>query len=149
MVYFRQPVSLRSPNGGPSGLFLDIIYLCEIVEMEHHHTTIPNQFQSRMYQYRLLDHDQRELLVYHWQPGPDFAGPDHPHLHVSAALTVHPDAVTRRRLSLDKIHLVTGQVWPPSVIRMVITELGVAPQRPDWSDVLDRAEASLTEMITV
>jgi hypothetical protein len=96
-----------------------------------------------MYEFRLLDHHQTELLVYHWQPGPQFAGPDHPHLHVSATLTPRVDAVSQREIDLDKLHIATGTVSLASVVRMLITELGVAPRRDDWRDVLDRAEETL------
>lgn len=93
-----------------------------------------------MYQYRLLDHNERELLVYHWQPGAEFLGPDHPHLHVSAALDAQTSAVDRQAIDLDKLHLPTGRVSLASVVRMLITEFRVAPQRPDWAAALERAE---------
>lgn len=94
-----------------------------------------------MYAFQLLDHHHEELLVYHWQPGPDFEGPDHPHLHVSAALNAQVDAVSRREFGLDKLHLPTGQVPLAAIVRMLITEFGIAPLRHDWQDILDRVEA--------
>lgn len=93
-----------------------------------------------MYEYRILDTFQRELLVYHWQPGPGFRGPDHPHVHVSAALHARINAVTTRAYDLDRRHIATGQVSLAMVVRMLIEEFGVAPLRPDWQDVLDRAD---------
>jgi len=94
-----------------------------------------------MYSMALLDVQERELLVYHWHPVSRFEGLDHPHLHVSAALTAQVDATTRREIGLDKLHLPTGQVSLAAVIRMLITEFGIAPLRHDWRDVLDRAAA--------
>jgi hypothetical protein len=94
-----------------------------------------------MYEYRLLDDRDRELLVFHWQP--DSRGPDHPHLHVSAALTAQVNAQSTREIGLDKLHLPTGHVAFAAFIRMLITEFGVAPLRQDWRDILDRAEAAL------
>lgn len=96
-----------------------------------------------MYEYRLLDHDHRELLVYHWQPGPSFAGPDHPHVHVSAALHAQVDAVTRREIGLDKLHVATGRVSLAAMVRMLITEFDIAPLRHDWRETLDRSELEL------
>lgn len=95
-----------------------------------------------MYRYRLLDRDQTELLVYHWQPGPDFAGPDHPHLHVSAAVRAKVDAMTTRTIDLDKLHIATGLVSLAAIVRMLIAEFDVAPQRADWRETLDRIEAA-------
>ncbi len=99
-----------------------------------------------MYQYRILDYDQRELLVYHWQPGQRFAGPDHPHMHVSASINARIDAVTRRGIALDKRHLVTGRVSLPAMVRMLITEFEIAPLRRDWRAILDRTETAVAEL---
>ena len=96
--------------------------------------------QAAMYQYRLLDRDQTELLVYHWQPGPDYAGPNHPHLHVSAALQAKVDAMTTREIGLDKLHIATGSVSLAAVVGMLIAEFGIAPQRSDWRETLERVE---------
>ncbi len=94
-----------------------------------------------MYEYRLLDRDHQELLVYHWQPGLRFLGPDHPHMHVSAALHAQVDARHRREIGLDKLHMATGVVSLAAFVRMLITEFGVSPLRHDWRETLDRVEA--------
>ncbi|MBA2521394.1 MAG: hypothetical protein H0V24_17190 [Chloroflexia bacterium] len=101
-----------------------------------------------MYEYRLLDYHNRELLVYHWQPGQGFAGPDPPHLHVSAALDAQIDALSQRQIQLDKRHLATGRVSLPAVVRMLITEFGIAPLRHDWRAILDRTETAVEELET-
>lgn len=140
-IAFPDPVSLRASAGGPSGLFLDVAHVFAIVESERSRFRRSWRVSTRMYEYRLLDHDHEELLVYHWQPGSDFEGPDHPHLHVSAALMARLDAVTRREIDLDKLHVATGHVSLASVVRMAITEFRVAPQRHDWRETLERNEA--------
>ncbi len=98
-----------------------------------------------MYQYRLLDRDEREQLVYHWQPGPDYLGPDHPHLHVSASLNAQTSAIVRQAIDLDKLHLATGRVSLASVVRMLISKFRVAPRRHDWADTLDRTTQAFQE----
>jgi hypothetical protein len=145
-AYFEpqsEPASLRAPHGGPRGLFLHVLHLYEIVETEH----VPNRrtwdVETRMYEYSLLDRDGRELLAYHWQPGPGFAGPDHPHLHVSAALNARIDAMSAEDIDLDDLHIATGPVTLAAIARMLIEEFGVAPRRGDWREVLDRNEASI------
>lgn len=95
-----------------------------------------------MYEYRLLDRRERELLVYHWQPGPSYAGPDHPHLHVSASLNAATSAIDQRQIDLDKLHLPAGRVTLTAVVRSLITEFEVEPLRSDWMRVLDEAEAA-------
>jgi hypothetical protein len=137
---FLEPVSLRSPDGGPSGLFLAVSTLFVSVPMEE--VELPRRWLARtqMYEYRLLDHDYTELLVYHWQPSERYAGPDEPHLHVSASLRAKVDAVTTRSIALDKLHIATGQVSLATIIRMLITEFGIAPQRSDWRETLEQVE---------
>jgi hypothetical protein len=83
-----------------------------------------------MYEFRLLDHVERELLVYHWQPGA--AGPDYSHLHVSAFLDVQVNAIAHQHVDLDKRHLITGRVEFADFVRMLITEFDVQPLRLDW-----------------
>jgi len=101
-----------------------------------------------MYQYRLLDQRERELLVYHWQPGDAFLGPDHPHVHVSAALSAQVTAIDTEIIDLTGLHLATGRVSLEAVIRMLIEEFGVAPQRPDWREILARTEAVFQDEAT-
>ncbi len=101
-----------------------------------------------MYQYRLLDREERELLVYHWQTGDIFPGPDHPHVHISAALSARINATNTETIDLDGRHLATGRVSLEAFVRMLIEEFAVAPQRPDWRQTLDRTEAVFREEVT-
>jgi hypothetical protein len=130
------PVSLRSTSGGPRGLRLQVTSSFAVLQDRSNRRRVV----ERMYAYRLLDHQHTELLVYHWQPGPDFRGPDQPHLHVSAALSAKTDAVARENIGLDRRHIATGRVSPADIIRMLITEFDVAPQRHNWQSVLDNSE---------
>jgi hypothetical protein len=61
-------------------------------------------------------------------------------VHVSAALHARINAVTTRAYDLDKRHLVTGHVSLAMVVHMLIEEFGVAPLRPDWQHILNRAD---------
>jgi hypothetical protein len=79
------------------------------------------------YVFALLDRNGREVLTWHWHLGREFAGPNHPHLHVSAAVRF-PDARGEAApVVLDKLHLPTGVVLLPSVVRAPIEECGVQP----------------------
>lgn len=119
------------------------MHLYEIVETEQVRNRRTWDVETRMYEHSLLDRDGHELLTYHWQPGPRFAGPDHPHLHVSAALSARIDAVSTEEIDLDDRHIATGPVTLPSIVRMLIEEFGVAPRRGDWREALDRHEPSI------
>jgi len=93
------------------------------------------------YEYRLLDSIERELVVFHWQLGPTFRGPDHPHLHLSASLVARVSATATRELPLDRLHIPTGRITIDAVVRMLVAEFGVAPVVPDWERRLARTEA--------
>jgi hypothetical protein len=68
-------------------------------------------------------------------------------LHVSAALSARVDAINTRSIDLDKLHIATSRVSLAAIIRMMITEFRIAPQRSDWRETLDRAETVIrTEM---
>ena len=148
IAFLGAPGALRASTGGASGLFLDVRHRFTIVEVQPERQRPLWGVTTRMYEYRLLDHDFRELLVYHWQPGDDFLGPDHPHLHVSASLSAQTSAVDRQSIDLDKIHLATSRVPLAAVVRMLITESHIAPRRPDWAETLDRTEQILWDETT-
>jgi hypothetical protein len=80
------------------------------------------------YEYRLSDHDDREVLAYHWQP----EGRSHvqaPHLHLRVAAEVG-------RAGLLTAHLPTGPVGLHALLRLSIESFDVAPVRRDWAHVL-------------
>ena len=143
------PVALRAASGGPRGLLFDVSHVFGIEE-------VPEQgpfrrrwrVTTRMYQYRLFDRNERELLVYHWQPGDAFLGPDHPHVHVSAALSARVTADQTESIDLGSRHLVTSRISLEGFIRMLIEEFGVAPQRADWRETLNRTEAAFWQDIS-
>jgi hypothetical protein len=134
------PAPLRASHGGPRGLFLHVLHVYEIFEVERVANRRVWQVETKMYEYSLLDREERELLTYYWQPGQRYAGPDHPHLHVSAALDARIDAVTTEEIGLAHRHIATGPVTLAAIVRMLIEEFGVAPRRGDWREVLDRNE---------
>lgn len=128
-------------SGGPSGLLFDAVQVFTLVEIGGSRAGDHWRPTTTMYEYRLLDHRHEEQLVYHWQPGPDFAGPDRPHLHISAALEVHIDALNQREIDLDKLHIPTGHVTLQDVINMLTTEFHVAPLRRDWREALEQSHS--------
>jgi hypothetical protein len=122
---------------------LRVVHLYEFIETAQIRGRQSWDVVITMYQYSIFDRSERELLVYHWQPGPQFAGPDHPHVHVSAALNAAVDAVTTELIDLDNRHVATGLVTLPAIVRMLIEEFNVAPRRGDWREVIEERDASL------
>ena len=133
-----EPASLAGA-AGPSGLGLDLRIAYRIHSSGDADRSSLWRVATTAYEYRLLDHDQSELLVYHWQPDPAMAGPTFPHLHVSAALEAKVTALQTRSIPLDKKHLPTERVALAAVVRMLIEEFGIAPIAADWQRLLARA----------
>lgn len=91
------------------------------------------------YSYRVLDHQEHELLAYHLHPD----GPSdviQPHLHVSG--TWHSKQSSEVEPQLDRIHLLTGAITLRDVIGLLIVEFDVEPRRSDWRAILHRALSS-------
>ncbi len=132
---FATPVPLQSYDRGSNGYRFDT----ELAFALEPHASDGWQIKVQMYQYSLLDRNHRELLVYHWQP--KSAGPDYPHLHVSASVDAQFDAITRHRIDLDKRHSATGQVTLKAFIRMLITEFQIKPLRSDWEARLKASDS--------
>ncbi len=80
------PERLPVHQAGRTGLLFDLRHQFRLVESEPRNRRPEWRVSTVSYQYRVLDVRRRELLVWHWQPGEDFDGPDRPHLHVSAKL---------------------------------------------------------------
>lgn len=89
------------------------------------------------YNYRIEASPNIELLAYHWHPF-GFSDQRNPHLHVSHSF----DSISLGAPPLSAMHLPTGIVELPSIIRLLIEEFGIEPRREDWRDVLSRASAS-------
>jgi hypothetical protein len=78
------------------------------------------------YSYELLGAGGRELFAFHWHP--DSRSPiTFPHVHVNAQIA---------EFDLSKMHIPTGVLTLPEIVRFAIEELGVEPLRDDWRAAL-------------
>lgn len=135
-----EPVALRAKAGGPSGLLLDVRHLYAIVPDELAGARPAWRVTTRAYEYRILDSQEEELLVYHWQPEGVARGPDYPHVHVSATVSARVSADARQSFPLDKRHVPTGRVSLEAVVRFLIAEWGIAYRHRNWVARLNRTE---------
>jgi hypothetical protein len=78
------------------------------------------------YLYEFTDVAGRELVAFHWHP--DSRSPiTFPHVHIGARIG---------DLDLSKLHIPTGVLKLPQIIRFAIEEVGVEPLREDWRAAL-------------
>jgi hypothetical protein len=139
-------VSLRNldpvPLHGADRLHISVGQVVRIVADQHATSSGTFHVEVIEYFYEISSRELQEIIGFHWTP--DAAGDNavtFPDLHVGRAITVGQTAIRPR--DLHKAHIPTGKVSVPSVVRLVIAELGVVPLRPDWQSVLQEAERSL------
>jgi hypothetical protein len=80
------------------------------------------------YQFALIDGPGPELVAFHWHPG-GRSPVEFPHVHAP---------IRTDNFDLRGRHVPTGLVPLAAVIRFAISELGLAPLRPDWAAVLEQ-----------
>lgn len=133
IVEFPNPAPLRAFGPLRSSFLAAVVSLSAVPDEQAPSTW---RIETRSYQISLLDRNGREVLAWHWQPGLEFAGPDHPHLHVSAAVGFPNALGESAKVDLDKLHLPTGPVSLADVVRMLVEEFGVQPLMADWRERL-------------
>ena len=143
-----EPVRLTSKAGGASGLLLDVSHQYTIVQDENSQSPPAWRVMTGAYEYRLLDSVERELLVYHWQPGSIPRGPDDPHVPISATISAQTSATTMQPFQLDKRHIPTGRVSLEAVVRMLIAEFGIEYRYRNWATRLSQTEAIFRRELT-
>ena len=133
----REPVPLRTA-GRQRRLLLTMKHSYAIVEA----ADAPDAFEVRTtgYRYHVLDLQQREVLAYHWHPE-GISPITYPHLHLSGRLSPLDLGPRQEPAALGEMHLPTGFVTLADVVRLLITEFGIAPRRADWEAILDAERA--------
>lgn len=81
------------------------------------------------YRYAVIDTNGRDVLEYHWHPV-SRSPITSPHLHIGHGAMV-------RRTELRDAHLPTGHVSISEILRTLIRDFAVIPQRRDWESILD------------
>jgi hypothetical protein len=123
------PVRLRLEPSGHAHLRAS-----QVFRYVHNDETGEWRVRTRGYAYSALFEDDnrefRDFLSWHWHPGADQISTPHIHGHLD-----HP--LWR---AVHKLHIPSGRVSFESVLRFLITEVGVVARREDWSESLDRAE---------
>lgn len=133
-----EPIALR----GSIPMTLSIALRFRI--LENRGAQYPYTIATSKYFYALGTPESSEILAFHWSP--DAIGLGNvafPHLHVGRAVVSDASQILPR--TFHKVHVPTGFVSMPSVIRLAITEFGVRFLRPNWQSVLDEAETATAQ----
>jgi hypothetical protein len=137
-----EPIRLRRDEGATLLLYANQRF--DLIEDER----FPGEWKARTHGYvysiyvETPDEDEaaQELLAWHWHP---LTTPDRPqpHLHVRMDHSF-------LGLTLARLHIPTGRVAFEEVVRLLITELRVEPNRDDWREILRDSEDRFREYRT-
>ena len=116
------PIALR----GSSRLMFSLQQNYRIVETDTPRQTY--RVETGAYNYGIYDSERREVLIYHWHPR-SRSPIATPHLHLEQGAEVG-------RSEVRDAHLPTGFVSLASFLRLLVVDLEVQPQRPDWDTIL-------------
>lgn len=95
------------------------------------------------YFYAFESPNGQEILAFHWtHDSRDVGAIRFPHAHIGPAITAGQTVL--RPGDLHRAHIPTGIISLPAIIRLAISEFGVAPPREDWAAGLDAAETVLS-----
>lgn len=121
-----------------NGERLDVVYL-----VIHQHFGIevtagvnqPRTYRvvTNGYEYMILNRQQREVLAFHWHPGQRSHEHD-PHVHIGSAVVDSGSSDIGKTFS--RFHIPTGHISIAQVVRLLLTDFGVVPNRQDWEVTL-------------
>lgn len=101
--------------------------------------------QITTYHYYLLDSQGREIVAYHWHPG-GVSPVTVPHMHLSSRIGRLDVGPGFDPAALGEMHLPTGFVTLADLVRLLITEFGIAPRRADWETILQGETTQLGDV---
>lgn len=90
---------------------------------------------STGYEYTVSNYQQREILAFHWHPGQRSHEHD-PHVHIGSAVIDSASSDIGKVFS--RFHIPTGHVSIAQVVRLLLTDFKVVPNRQDWEATFAR-----------
>ena len=90
------------------------------------------------YTYALFDNHRAETLAFHWERDPHPGSRAYPHLHVGSTVIDTGHALFGSTFS--SLHIPTGWITIEHIVRFLIEDLDVIPNRSDWDDTLQRTQ---------
>lgn len=121
-----------------SGQRLESVYL--LVHQRYGVATVPGgdprQYRviTQGYNYVIRNRRQREIVAFHWHPGERSHEHD-PHVHIGSVVIDANSSDMGKAFS--RFHIPTGHISVAQVVRLLLTDFNVVPNRQDWEAILD------------
>ena len=133
-------VARLSTHGGVGELLFRFAHLYTVVHLPDDAQREPFKVSTSFYQYKILDREENEVVVYDWAP----AGASHvriPHLHVPIAGSIvlkqqEGSPLEGQKTYLGRLHFPTERIFLEDIVELLIREFRVDPRRDDWEEVL-------------
>ena len=87
------------------------------------------------YEYTILNDQLREVIAFHWHPG-QRSHEHNPHIHIGSIMVDSGSTDFGRAFS--RFHIPTGHIAIAQVVRLLLTDFNVVPNRQDWESVLSQ-----------
>ena len=124
--------------------------MAQLYDVVHQQNGIPEasfDVWTSYYQYLILDRNEREIVVFHWEPDGATSPNLLPHVHIPAAEPVilpQPEGspIAGGKTYLNKLHLPTGRIGLEDVIEFLINDFHVDPRLPNWQEILEQVRLS-------
>lgn len=128
-------------HGGDGELLFRFAHQYRIVHVPDAPPRGSYEVRTAFYRYDILDRDEGEVVVFHWEPR-GRSPVRTPHLHLSAAApVVLPQRVNsgvgNLKTFLNRLHLPTGPLVIEDVIDLLIRDFAVVPRDDDWEAVIE------------
>jgi hypothetical protein len=137
----REPnIARLTTHDGDGEIVFQFAHIYAVVRLPDETQHGQYEVSTSFYQYRILDIDEGEIVIYDWAPA-GVSTVRTPHMHIPAAGSVvlpqragSPRAT--RKTYLDDVHFPTGFIFLEDVALLLIREFRVDARRDDWEDVL-------------
>ena len=133
-------VARLTTHGGVGELLFRVAHLFTVAHVPDGERRGLFEVRTSFYQYKILDREEREIIVYDWAPSGS-SPVRTPHLHVPAAGSIvlrqrAASPLENQKTFLGNLHLPTGRILLDDIVELLIREFRVDPLRGDWEDIL-------------
>ena len=139
-------VARLTTHGGVGELLFRFAHLYTVAFVPDDDQRGPFKVSTSFYQYKILDRDETEVVVYDWAPA-GISPVRTPHLHVPIAGSVllkqrEGSPLENQKTYLGSLHFPTARIFLEDIVELLIREFQVDPRRGNWETVLqDNREA--------
>ncbi len=133
-------IARLTTHGGTGELLFRFAHLYTVGHVPDDAQRGPYKVSTSFYQYKILDCDEREIVVYDWAPtGISLVRTPHLHIPIAGSIVLRQREGSPRedqKTYLGSLHFPTARILLEDIVELLIREFRVDPRRDDWEVVL-------------